>query len=140
MNQEIVKATLALGELLMNSPEYEAMQQAEAAALNDEALQGEYREYAQMRTQLQELTMQDEPDQEQIITLQDDIERVQVQLQERDTMIALTDTRSKFDELMNDVNGLLADILSPEDEDEEDLGGCGSASGCAGCSGCGSGR
>ena len=140
MNQEIVKATLALGELLMNSPEYEAMQQAEAAALNDEALQGEYREYAQMRTQLQELTMQDEPDQEQIITLQDDIERVQVQLQERDTMIALTDARSKFDELMNDVNGLLADILSPEDEDEEDLGGCGSASGCAGCSGCGSGR
>lgn len=140
MNQEIVKATLALGELLMNSPEYEAMQQAEAAALNDEALQGEYREYAQMRTQLQELTMQDEPDQEQIITLQDDIERVQVQLQERDTMIALTNARSKFDELMNDVNGLLADILSPEDEDEEDLGGCGSASGCAGCSGCGSGR
>lgn len=136
MNQEIQQAAWALAEEIAQSEEFLLMQQREDEALADEALQGQYREFLQLRQQLQEEASQKEPDKEKLGSLSADIERVQGLITGADSMVALNDAREAFSTLMERVNIEIQQVLHPDVEDEE--GGCGSAGGCAGCSGCGS--
>lgn len=135
MNQEIQQAAWALAEEIALSPEFQTMQQREEEALEDEALQGQYREFLQLRQQIQEEAGLDQPDKEKLGTLSADLERVQGLIQGMDSMVALNDAREAFSTLMERVNIEIQQVLHPDDDDEE--GGCGSAGGCAGCSGCG---
>lgn len=112
------------------------MQQAEEAALEDETLQEQYREYALLRQQLQELMTQENPNNDEIASLSADIDRVQNGLQAMDNMDRLNQARGDFSQLMEEVNMVLGSILSPQEEYDEDLQGCGGG-GCAGCTGCG---
>ena len=136
MNQEIQQAAWALAEEIAQSEEFNLMQQREDEALEDEALQGQYREFLQLRQQIQEEMGQDKPDQAKVAALTDDMERVQGLIQGMDSMMKLNDAREAFSTLMEMVNIEIQQVLHP-DEDDEEGGGCGSAGGCAGCSGCG---
>ncbi len=136
MEQNVRLAAEALGQQLLNSEAYTAMQQAEEAALEDETLQEQYREYALLRQQLQELMTQENPNNDEIASLSADIDRVQNGLQAMDNMDRLNQARGDFSQLMEEVNMVLGSILSPQEEYDEDLQGCGGG-GCAGCTGCG---
>lgn len=133
MNQAIQEAARHLGQLIMQDPAYTNMQAQEEAALADEALQGQYREYQLARQQLQELSLQDEPDPGEMEALRMEIERLGHDIQQTDTMSALSDARNAFGVLMAQVNDELQTVLNPASEDEED--GCPSG-GCEGCHGC----
>ena len=136
MEANIRLAAEALGQQLLGSAAYTAMQEAEEAALEDSMLQEQYREYALLRSQLQELMAQESPDNEEIASLSADIDRVQNGLQAMDNMDRLNQARGEFSQLMEDVNMVLQGILAPQDDMDEDFQGCGGG-GCAGCSGCG---
>lgn len=138
MNQEILQAAQDLAELIKLSPEYNQMQEQEELALQDEALQEEYRGYTLLRQQLQELMAEDAPDQEQITRLSQEIDAQQESLQAMESMEKLNGARQAFSVLMERVNMIMQGVLSPE-SDEDDVPGC-SAGGCAGCSGCGAAR
>lgn len=138
MNQEILQAAQDLAELIKLSPEYNQMQEQEELALQDEALQEEYRGYTLLRQQLQELMAEDAPDQEQITRLSQQIDAQQESLQAMESMEKLNGARQAFSVLMERVNMIMQGVLSPE-SDEDDVPGCG-AGGCAGCSGCGAAR
>lgn len=133
MNQAIQKAARTLGQQIMQSETYINMQRQEEAALADEALQSQYREYSLARQQLQELSLQDEPDPGEMEALRMEIERLAHELQQTDTMTALTNARNAFGALMAQVNDELQLVLNPVGEDDED--GCPSG-GCEGCHGC----
>ncbi len=135
MNEQIRQAAQELAELIKLSPEYMGMQAQEEQAMEDETLQAEYRGYLQLRQQLQEVMAQDEPDQDQIAQLSQEIDAQQVALQAMDSMGQLNDAREAFSVLMENVNMVMQSVLSPEPE-YDDEPGCG-AGGCAGCSGCG---
>ena len=96
MNKAMQEAARMLGELILQSEEYANMQAQEEAALADESLQGQYREYALARQQLQELSLQDEPDSDEMDALRAEMERIGHELQQTDTMIALSDARNAF--------------------------------------------
>jgi len=133
MNQAIQEAARTLGQQIMQSETYINMQRQEEAALADEALQSQYREYSLARQQLQELSLQDEPDPGEMEALRMEIERLAHELQQTDTMTALTNARNAFGALMAQVNDELQTVLNPASDDEED--GCPSG-GCEGCHGC----
>ncbi len=135
METNVKLAAEALGQQLLNSKQYLAMQQAEEAALEDEMLQRQYREYSLLRQQLHELMNQEEPDSAEVDSLSQDIDRVQTGLQTMENMDRLNQARTDFTELMEDVNAVIQGILTPQEEWEDDLQGCGG--GCAGCTGCG---
>ena len=122
MNQAIQEAARTLGQQIMQSETYINMQRQEEAALADEALQSQYREYSLARQQLQELSLQDEPDPGEMEALRMEIERLAHELQQTDTMTALTNARNAFGALMARVNDELQLVLNPVGEDDED--GC----------------
>lgn len=136
METNIRLAAEALGQQLLASQAFIAMQEAEEAALEDTLLQEQYREYALLRQQLQELMAQESPDNEEIASLSADIDRVQNGLQAMDNMDRLNQARGDFNQLMEDVNAVLQGILVPQEDLDEDFQGCGGG-GCAGCTGCG---
>ncbi len=141
MNDSIFAAAQKLGQLLRESDEFTAMQEKEVDALLDNELQGQYREYAQARQALQEAQMQPEPDTAAIDTMRMDINKLEMELSQGETLTALNAAREGFDRLMQQVNSVLEDVLNPKDEEDEAAmaGGCGSGGGCSSCSGCGSG-
>ena len=137
MNQEILQAAQDLAELIKPAPNTTRCRSREEA-LQDEALQEEYRGYTLLRQQLQELMAEDAPDQEQITRLSQEIDAQQESLQAMESMEKLNGARQAFSVLMERVNMIMQGVLSPE-SDEDDVPGC-SAGGCAGCSGCGAAR
>ena len=138
MNDAILTAAQNLGVLLRESEEFTLMQEKEVDALLDNELQGQYREYALSRQNLQEAEMQPERDEDAIEKLRMEITRLESELSQGETLNALNTARAGFDRLMQQVNSVLEEVLNPRDEEEEAFmgGGCGSSGGCAGCSGC----
>ena len=138
MNDAILTAAQNLGVLLRESEEFTLMQEKEVDALLDNELQGQYREYALTRQNLQEAEIQPERDEDAIEKLRTEIARLESELSQGETLNALNTARASFDRLMQQVNSVLEEVLNPRDEEEEAFmgGGCGSAGGCAGCSGC----
>ena len=138
MNDAILTAAQNLGVLLRESEEFTLMQEKEVDALLENELQGQYREYALTRQNLQEAEMQPERDEDAIEKLRMEITRLESELSQGETLNALNTARASFDRLMQQVNSVLEEVLTPRDEAEEAFrgGGCGSAGGCAGGSGC----
>ena len=134
MNDAILKATQELGQLLRESAEFEAMQKQEDLALGDSDLQGLYREYSLTRQNKQGEEMASEPDHGAIDALNMEITRLEEVLSQNSGLATLNKSREGFNQLMQEVNGVLEATLNPQEEFED--GGC-AAGGCAGCSGCG---
>ena len=82
MNDAILTAAQNLGVLLRESEEFTLMQEKEVDALLDNELQGQYREYALSRQNLQEAEMQPERDEDAIEKLRMEITRLESELQE----------------------------------------------------------
>lgn len=139
MNDAILKTTQELGQLLRESKEFEAMQKEEESALLDQELQGLYREYSLCRQNMQQEEMETEPDHGAIDALQMEIDRLQAELSQSDSLSTLNHAREGFSKLMQEVNSILEATLNPQDELEDSAEGCGPG-GCAGCSGCGNSR
>ena len=133
MNELIMEAARALAGLVADSDAYLLMQRREQEALDDDALQQEYREMMLLRQEAQELSMSDKPDAERLAQIAAELERIKGELQEADSMKKLTEAREGFSSLMGLVNMEIQKVLNPE---EALSGGCGGG-GCAGCQGCG---
>ncbi len=132
MNEQIMQAARELGEMIAQSDEYKVMQYAEDAALDDKAMQAQYHAYTQIRQNLQNLLSEENPDHAQIGELSSEVDRLQQELQQADTMQTLQQARQAFAQLMEGVNAQLQAILAPQEEGS----GCPSG-GCHGCHGCG---
>ena len=134
MNEQIIQAALNLAQLIAQSAQYKLMQEFEQEALQDDALQAEYREYILLRQQMQEMTQEENADPDTMVDLDKQVRELETKLQNMDNMSQLNDAREAFSSLMDEVNVTLQSILSPKDETEGSS--CGSG-GCAGCQGCG---
>ena len=82
----------------------------------------------------QQEEMESEPDHGAIDALNMEITRLEEVLSQNSGLATLNKSREGFNQLMQEVNGVLEATLNPQEEFED--GGCG-AGGCAGCSGCG---
>ena len=132
MNEKVMEKAKELARLIRFSPEYICMMAAQDAAAGEEALEAISREYDEKRRAVEDMTLQDDPDYEQIMAASRELEELRQQYNAHPLAQAVNQSRRDFNELMNAVNRELKAVLNPNGPDAPQ--GCSGS--CAGCSGC----
>lgn len=130
MNENIFEKARELGTLIKDCEIFTRMRAAEEKASNNLDLVSLSGEYEVLRNKMQEMTVEDNPDYEQIGAVSREMEDVQAKMLNLGDMKELQEARAAFTELMNFVNRELQGVLAPES-----LGG-GCSGSCSCCSGC----
>ncbi len=131
MNKEVISKAQELGHLILNSEEYTVMRDTETEATKDEALVNAFAAHQEKRAQIEEASMEKEPDFEKIGALSRELEEIQQNLSALPMAQKLQQARKGFTDMMNAVNKQLQLILQPEEVEEGSCNGC-----CDGCGGC----
>ena len=106
----------------MKAAEDKAMQNKEAAQAMGDLLE--------KRNSIQELMKQPNPDPGALKRLSDEMDELQERLQMMDDIVELTQARSEFTGLINQVNQVLQFIVTGRMEEESCGGDCSSCGGC----------
>ena len=131
MNDTVLTKAQELARALSQSPEYITMRATEDAAGQDEALTALSAQYDEIHRQIEEITLQKDPDFEQMDALTRELEDVQQRIKAHPLYQALQAARKGFSAMIAQVNAQLSSVLNPNGAAS---GGCGGN--CAGCSGC----
>lgn len=132
IQDDIFQKARELGDLIAQSEAFLVMQEKEAQAANDKVLEDFFNLYSEKRKELEELTMNAEPDYERIGELSHEVERIQLDLNKLPKMQELQKARESFSQMMDRVNRILQYALVGEEAPEESA--CsGSCSSCHGC-------
>lgn len=132
MNEVIFETARELGQLIKESKAYTEMRAAESAANANPHLLALSAQYEQIRNELQEKTMEEEPEYEAIGELSRQMDSLQDRMMRDNEMKTLQKKREAFTTLMNMVNRELQGIIAPETLLNECSGSCSSCSGCGG--------
>ena len=125
MNQAILEKSQELAQLISHSTEYIAMRAAEDAAAQDEAMTELFGQYNELHQQIEQLSMAENPDFDQMGALTREMEAVQAQLQAMPLAKAMQQARQGFAAMMQAVNAELSKVLSPQHSCEGDCSSCG---------------
>ena len=130
MNQSVISKAQELAAVIAMSPEYISMRAAEDAAGQDEALAELMGQYNDLHKQIERMSMQENPDFDEMGELTRQMETLQEQIQSLPIAQAMQSARKNFADMMAQMNAELSKVLNPAGSQ----GGCGGN--CAGCSGC----
>lgn len=128
---KVTECARALGEAIVDSEEYKNMQITEKAAMSDPAVSEAMGRYVELKSLIDGIMAQDNPDPNLIAQYGREMDEMQQTLNSMPVVDAMTASRQKFSELMNQVNKVLEFIITGE---VEQGGGC--SGNCSGCSGC----
>ena len=131
MSDNVMQKAKALADALRFSPEFILMRAAEDAANQDEYLTSIYMEYERKRAEVEQLTLQDDPDYEEMKARTHELEELQAQYNEHPLAKAVKQSRNDFAVMMREVNATLQQALNPEGTQAK---GCSGA--CSTCGGC----
>ena len=131
MSESVILKAKELAGVIAQSPEYITMRATEDAAGQQEDLQALFKKYDGIHRDIEEITLQKQPDFDKMDALARELEEVQQQIKAQPMYQALQDARKQFSGMMAQVNAELSAVLNPGGGN----GGCGGN--CAGCSGCG---
>lgn len=126
----VFQKTRELGEALLASEVYQRMKAAEDKAMQNEEAARLMSEMLEKRAGLQQLMQQDTPDAGALKLLSDEMDALQEQLRAMDDIAALTQARSEFTDLINQVNQVLQFIVTGRMDSDDCTGDCSSCSGC----------
>ncbi len=130
MNESIFAKARELGELIKESKAFTGMRAAEDTANANADLMALSGEYEQLRMQIQELTVMDDPDYDKIGEVSRQMDAVQAKMMQNEDMKDLQAARGEFTQMMNLVNRELQAVLSPETLNDSCSGSCSSCAGC----------
>jgi len=130
MDQVFLK-TRELGQALVESEIYKTMKEAEDKAMQNTEAANTMGKYMELRSQLQEMLSQPEPDTVKMQELSNEMDSVHDKLQNIDDIVALTKAREDFNNLIGQVNQVLQFIVTGKLDEPE--GGC--TGSCASCGG-----
>lgn len=133
MNEHIFELAIQLGEAIKESETFTKLNEIEERANSSEQLVRLSSEFDNLRYQMQELTMADNPDNEQISAITRRMSEIKRNMLDNADMKSLQKAREDFSNLMNEVNRQLQGVLNPESLNDG-CAGCGG--GCSSCSGC----
>ena len=131
MSQSVIDKAKELAGVIAQSPEYITMRATEDAAGQDEILTALFAQYDEIHRQVEEVTLQANPDFDKMGALTRELEDVQEKIKAQPMYQALQGARKAFSAMMAQVNAELSAVLNPGGNS----GGC--SGNCAGCSGCG---
>lgn len=130
MSQQVIDKAKELAGIIAQSPEYITMRATEDAAGQDEGMKALFARYDGIHRDIEEISLQKEPDFDRMDALTRELEEVQGQIKAQPMYQALQQARRGFSAMMAQVNAELSAVLNPNGAQ----GGCsGNCSGCAGC-------
>ncbi|MBP3645222.1 MAG: YlbF family regulator [Clostridia bacterium] len=128
---KVIECARALGEAIVESEEYKAMQLTESAAMSDPAVTAAMSRFLELKELLGQEMRQPDQDAEKIAKYGAEMDDVQRELNAMPAVDAMTTSRQNFSEMMNQVNRVLEFIIAGE---VQQSGGC--SGNCSSCSGC----
>ena len=131
MSQSVIEKAKELAGVIAQSPEYITMRATEDAAGQDETLTALFAQYDEIHRQVEEVTLQADPDFSRMDALTRELDDVQQKIKAQPMYQALQSARKAFSAMMAQVNAELSAVLNPGGSQ----GGC--SGNCSSCSGCG---
>ena len=129
MNQEVMEKAKELAAAIQMSQEDISMRVTEDAAMNNPDMTAVFARYQEKRSEVEALTMQKEPDFDQLGKLTKELQSIQDEFNAFPMAIAMQNSRKAFSDMMADVNAELSRVLAPDSNS-----GCsGNCSACGGC-------
>lgn len=126
----VFQKTRELGEALLESEVYKRMKAAEDKAMKNAEAAQLMTEMLERRSSIQEHMQQTNPDPAVLKRMSDEMDAIQEKLQMMDDIVELTQSRSEFNGLINQVNQVLQFIVTGRMDDGECGGDCSSCGGC----------
>jgi len=138
MNPVFAK-TRELAEAIMQSEEFITMKTAEERAMKNADAAAAMAEYLEKRHEIETLLESKHPAPERLRELSEEIDLAQQKMKMVPDVVAMSEARENFSELINQVNKVLRFIITGEtgeaETEEPSEGGCsGNCSSCGGCS------
>ena len=139
MNPVFAK-TRELAEAIMQSEEFVTMKSAEERAMKNSEAAAAMAEYLEKRHEIETLLESKHPAPEKLRELSEEIDLAQQKMRMVPDVVAMSEARENFSELINQVNKVLrfmitGDTGEAEESAQDGSGGCtGSCSTCGGCS------
>ncbi|MGI6239026.1 MAG: YlbF family regulator [Christensenellales bacterium] len=128
----VFQKTRELGQALLESEAYLAMQKAEDQAMKNADAAETISRFLSIRSQLQGMLAAAEPDSIAMKQLSDEMDALQSKLRTIEDVVSLTEARDAFNALIGQVNQVLQFIVTGN-MDEGTSSGC--SGGCGGCAG-----
>lgn len=128
--KQVIECARALGEAIVASEEFRQMQITEHAAMSDPAVAEAMGRYLECKDNVEACMRAEEPNPELIARYGAEMDEAKRQMDALPAVDAMTASRERFSEMMNQVNHVMQFIITGEAE----TGGC--SGNCASCAGC----
>ncbi len=132
---DIIELTRELGKAIQADPRFISVQVARQQSDDDRALQDAIGEFNLKRMAINNEATKDDRNEETIKRLNEELRAAYEQIMKNEHMIAYTNAKAEFDQIIQKVTGMLSLIADGEDpetvEVPENCGG-----NCASCAGC----
>ncbi len=126
----VFQKTRELGEALLESEVYKRMKAAEEKAMKNAEAAQMMGAMLERRSEIQEMMQTPNPDPAVLKRLSDEMDEIQEKLQMMDDIVELTQSRSEFNGLINQVNQVLQFIVTGRMDEGDCSGDCSSCGGC----------
>ena len=127
MSQAVMQKARELAYLIAQSPEYISMRAAEDAAAQEETLVTLSAEYQELQQKIEDISMQESPDFDQMGALTREMEEIQQKISAQPLAQAMRQARTGFTQMMQQVNAELSSVLNPQASCGGDCSGCGAS-------------
>ncbi|MBQ8795437.1 MAG: YlbF family regulator [Clostridia bacterium] len=132
---DIIELSRELGRKIQQEESYVAMQEANKACENDEALQALIGEFNLKKLALNEKISAPEQDKEAVAALNTEMRKIYADIMVNENMIKLNESKAQFDTIINRVFAIVSNSANGEDPNTTDYQASCSGS-CSSCSGC----
>ncbi|MDO4419987.1 MAG: YlbF family regulator [Ruminococcus sp.] len=132
---DIIELSRELGRKIQQEESYIAMQEANKACENDEALQALIGEFNLKKLALNEKISAPEQDKEAVAALNTEMRKIYADIMVNENMIKLNESKAQFDTIINRVFAIVSNSANGEDPNTTDYQASCSGS-CSSCSGC----
>ena len=127
---KVFEKTRELAMAIMESEAYRAMHEAEQTAMRNPMASSLMGDYLDAKGEVEAILQENDPDPAKLKALSEKMESCQEQLNMLDEVVALSQAREAFSQLISQVNQLLRFIITGQMEDASCSGSCDSCAGC----------
>lgn len=132
---DIIELSRELGRKIQQEESYIAMQEANKACEEDEALQALIGEFNLKKLALNEKISAPEQDKDAVAALNTEMRKIYADIMVNENMIKLNESKAQFDTVINRVFAIVSNSANGEDPNTTDYQPSCSGS-CSSCSGC----
>ncbi|MBQ8752143.1 MAG: YlbF family regulator [Clostridia bacterium] len=133
---QLIEMAKEMGEAIQMDERFIRTQMAQAAADEDEELQGMIGEFNLKRLAINNEYTKDEQDGEKLREMEHELRAVYARLMENEHMKAYQEAKSELDQVMSRINRILTLSAQGENPYEADVDPSGCSGNCGTCGGC----